>query len=1098
VRELISIPLYLTALLQTPYGALPHTKEEVLRLFIAATERKNADALREGFYDLHGEVLRGLAVEATVATNTAISEARSRSVVAEVEDQLRRAGQITEQPQPAVVLDLLVNHHTLMRMGGSDGVSFQHEQIQEWYASFEVEHLMREAASGNPAAQAKLRSDILDWRKWEEAVLFACERMSRADESGADAVAAAILGALAIDPMLAAEMIFRSSDTVWGRVGSAVQDFVRRWHAPATVDRALRFMMDSGRPGFLDQVWPLIAHEDSQVQLSAMRNTKRFRTSLLGKDAPSRIATLPPNNRKNILHDLVIGGGIDGIDLAAAIAIDDPDSEVKALVVDALAFRDANLHLVEVLRSADEETFDLVVSRDVIGEVSDGHVNAQLNAARERRREAGVSSYERLRAIIHAHDDKDLSSELTAIIADMEIDKKQDAQVALIYRAPNRYSRAIADGVLQRVRAGRTLFNGADDMLAAAGFSLEDDDLVGIALAATRQHDERAEAAASVLGPQAVGRMIDALFEVAKRVRDAGGGYDQISADRYHDLQNRIEHTSGASLIAAIRARAAQAGNKDMSGLAALISRHPNSEDDRGRAFDANALAAIAVLAEDWGNRMLASGGATRSQLADIADLVSHAPSVDLLPLLKRLLDEELRRYRAFRQEAEATGWRHGEALNEARTLHTLEYQRAFYAINTPETAALMREYLPDEHFGRSAATVLADHWLAANEPKDEKSRFRGHIDFSLVEEKRAARAEDPGATSLEAEAIFSVIERLIADGATDDQKKHAVALGMIAARLPHGERARTIQMLLSQASRRTRAALLQNLVLSGEIIDIELVRNGIAEVLEAARTHTWILWEGGYELKEWLRLLPFTNRTVDALAIVRGLPDRQSMPDFLEEMIDAFGAAPSTDAENVLFQLAETDPRFYANHAWLDAATRSGKASAARRIVDLAANGAFAGIDQWHMARRISVLIGEHPELRDRVYDLLKSGPIVPGSELLALAVAENPDAEGLLLLTAIDIEQKRSLISWRTLETVVTERVPVEKWKNAYNILPVPAAQLRQKLLDMTTDGSPSDAAARCLNQIDMIRDEYGAAESDPRHPDLASGRAWPIIPS
>jgi hypothetical protein len=45
--------------------------------------------------------------------------------------------------------------------------------------------------------------------------------------------------------------------------------------------------------------------------------------------------------------------------------------------------------------------------------------------------------------------------------------------------------------------------------------------------------------------------------------------------------------------------------------------------------------------------------------------LVSHAPSVRLLPLLKRLLDDNLRRYRAFREEARAAGWRHGDAINE-------------------------------------------------------------------------------------------------------------------------------------------------------------------------------------------------------------------------------------------------------------------------------------------------------------------------------------------------------------------------------------------------------------------------------------------------
>jgi hypothetical protein len=47
------------------------------------------------------------------------------------------------------------------------------------------------------------------------------------------------------------------------------------------------------------------------------------------------------------------------------------------------------------------------------------------------------------------------------------------------------------------------------------------------------------------------------------------------------------------------------------------------------------------------------------------------------------------------------------------------------------------------------------------------------------------------------------------------------------------------------------------------------------------------------------------------------------------------------------------------------------------------------------------------------------------------------------------------------------------------------------------MTTTGGADDTAARCLNFLDQIRDEYGSPENEPRHPDLASGRPWPIIP-
>lgn len=1098
VRELVTIPLYLTALLALPEDSpFPSTKEEVLRRFVAVHEggTQRAEALAEVTHGLHHRFLEDLAATATLAANTTIAEPIARKSVSETDDALVAERQITVKPQPNTVLEALVSHHVLMRLGEPAGYSFQHQQFQEWYASHFVERQML-ASIDDAASLDKLKADVLNQPAWEESILFACERLARGDPKQQEACGVVILTSFEVDPILAAEMIFRSTDTVWARIGPTIQGLVGRWHTPGRVDRALCFMISSGRPEFLDQVWPLITHENDQVHISALRAGRRFRPSLLGSDAAKRIAELLPDVRKSVLYEIASNSGMDGLDLAAAIAKDDPDPDVKAMVVDALAFRRADRHVAEVLRCADEKTFNLVASRGLVDEVADEQVKKGIEAARERQRKQGVSAYDRLRMIIYTQGDEDLSGELTAIIAEMEIDKKQDAEVGLLYEARKRDSRAIADGLLQRARAGRTLFYGADDLLASAGFSLEDDALLEIALSETGRRDDRANAAASVLGPKAVGRMVDTVLEAKKHLQDASGKYDQAAGDRYHNLLARIAHTLGPSLVAAVRARSAQAGNEEMADMAGLISHHPNGENDHGRPFDANALAEIGALVEDWGNRMLASDDATRWQLAQIARLACRAPSVSLLGLLKRLLDEELRRYRAFREEAQATGWRQGKAPNEASTLYTHEYQRAFLAINAPETAALMCEYLHDEHFGQLAALVLTAQWTAANEPSDE-GHFRSGVDFSRVDEKRAARASDSTVTSAEAEAIFGAVEPLIADEATDDQKKHAVALGVIAARLPHGQRDATIQRLISLAPRRSRAALLQNLILSGESIDIEIVKNGIVEVFDAAKTQTWILWEG-YELSEWLRLLPFTNRPGETFNIVRGLPEHRSKLDLLEGLIAVLEAAPGDDAEKVLFKFAEADPKLYANHAWRDAAIRRGTPSSARRLVDLAANGAFegTGTDHWHMAHQFVGLISEHSELRAHVYQLLKDGAKTPGLALLGQVIAETPDTDGLLLLVKIEIERQRSFISSRTIEKVVTEQVPSENWKDAYEVVSVPAVELRRNLLAMTRDGGPADAAARCLSEIDEIRDRYGTPDSEPRHPDLASGKPWPII--
>lgn len=1100
VRELVTIPLYLTALLSLPGDApFPTTKEEVLRHFVAAHEKEvsHAEALRAVAQGFQQEYLDGLAVFATRAVNTSIADNNARRSIFETAALLADNGQITIKPQPDAVLDVLVSNHVLMRAGDTPGYSFQHQQFQEWYASHSVERRIFGDVSDLKGREA-LKAEIFNLPAWEEAILFAVERLARGDAHQRVECGKAIVAAFEVDPILAAEMIFRSTEEVWVQIAATIQGLVTRWHAPGKVDRALRFMLTSGRPEFFDAVWPLITDENEQISLTALRNCRRFRPSILGKDPEKKIKALSSTARTVVLYEMASHSGMDGLDLASAIAKNDPDPDVRASVVDALAFRRADRHVAEVLQMAGDKTFDLIVRKGLVDEVDDEQVKKGFMAARKRQALEKTSDYDRLRAIVSAQGGEGRSAELTDIISTMVIDQQQDHWRHLIYEARSRYPGAVTEGLLARVRAGRALFYGADDILATSGLTLEDDALLQLALAEpTTRHDDRAEAAASVLGPEAAGRLVDALLDVELHLH-VDGKYDRAASDTHRGLEIRIAHVPGASLVAAVLARSAQANSEQIARLASRLSRHPDRETDRGRPFDEASLATIQGLVEDWGNRMLALGDSKRWQKASIATLASHAPSVTLLPILKRLLDDNLQRYRAFREEAEATGWRQSPAKDEATHPYTGEYQRAFLAIKTPDTAAMMQEYLTDEHFGALAAQVLADQWRTANESPND-NRFFGGIDFSGVEGKRAARAADPDATSVEAETIFAAIEPLIGDGSTDEQKRLAVALGIAASRLPHGQRDNTIQKIIALAPRRTRPDLLLNLVLSGEEIDIKVVADGISETFEAAKTETWILTQSeGYELKRWLRLLPFVSRPIEALAVVRGMPPAQREPRFLEEMVGALADAPPDEAEDVLFRLAEEDPRFYLNERWRATAFRFGTPSSARRIVDLTAMGAFDGktTDEWHLARELGSLIATPPDLRAHVYGLLKDGPINRGLTILAHAVAENPDEDGLLLLVRFEKELKRAFVGWKTVELVVTEHVPAEDWAGAYNVVPVPAGALRQKLFALTTDGGHTDAAARWLRQVDGHRDEHGMPEGEPRHPDLASGKPWPIM--
>lgn len=1092
MRELVTTPLYLTALLSLPDGQLfPRTKEEALRRFVEAHERQaqHAEPLRAAMYGLHAVFLSDLAFAATRAANTSITDYDARRSVAQTDELLVADGQLTIKPQPSEVLDALVSHHLLVRTGDPVRYRFHHQQFQEWYASMGVERAMLESVSDDTPLQ-KLKAEIFNVVPWEEPILFAVERMARGDAVQQKACGVAILTAFHVDPILAAEMIFRSTDAVWAQISEDILKLVQRWHIPGKRDRALRFAITSGRPEFRDLVWPLITHEDDQESLPALRAARRFRPSVLGPHVLKNILALPLKVRETVVSEIVHSSGMDGLDLAAHIAKRDPDPQLKAVVISAMAFRRADRHVADVLSTVDDETLDLIYRTHHLEEIGHQIVRDRLAAARARA-EKDFSDYERLRAAVYARDGKDHGPYLIELIATIDIKHKLDAVVGLIYEACKQNRKAVAQGLLTRLREGRDLFRGADDILAASRIVVEDDALLEMVLTSQERMDSQAEAAASILGPIGVGKLIDAKLAVHAQIKKQIN-YEKVLSDLYYGLRHRIAHAPGASLVAAVGSRAAAASNEDIRELADLLCRN-YEEGERARPFPDDTHAAIEQMCQQWGERLIAAGdNATRAQLVAVANLIGHFPSVKLLPTLQRLIDDELRRYRAFRKLAESEGWR-GEGTNEARMIYTTRYQSAFTAIRAAETTALMISYLLDENFGETAALVLKTQWILANEPHGER-RFRGNVDFSRVEELRESRDRCATSSCDEAEAIFAAIAPLVAEGASEAQKKHALKLAIQGVRLPHGERPDTIKLLLSIAPQGVRSNLVLNLVLSGEMIPFGVVQAGITDVLEDAKEQAWILHDG-WQLKAWLLLLPFTDNPAELADTVGSLPPQQREPHSLEEMIRATESIHSPEIEEALFQLAENDAAFYRDHTWLHAVRQRKTPASARRYLDLVIDGKIGAPDRWETSREIAELLNTHSDLREYVYRLLMQDTL-PNVELLARAIAEGEDPDGLLLLVELEKKLGKSLISWRIIQGAVTKHVPSEHWRGAFEVLPVAATELRQKLLAMTTDGSPHDTAARVLREIDRIRDENGAPEDEPRHPDLASGKPWPIL--
>src|SRR3546814_13971439 len=123
-----------------------------------------------------------------------------------------------------------------------------------WYASHYIEQLMLQAVS-DPTASEKLKVDVLDQRPWEEAILFAVERSARGDAIYKAACSAAIRAAFEVDPVLAGEMFFRATDTVWAPIGTEMRSHAAEWPAPGKGYRAVPFLIPFGSARFAAVLW---------------------------------------------------------------------------------------------------------------------------------------------------------------------------------------------------------------------------------------------------------------------------------------------------------------------------------------------------------------------------------------------------------------------------------------------------------------------------------------------------------------------------------------------------------------------------------------------------------------------------------------------------------------------------------------------------------------------------------------------------------------------------------------------------------------------------------------------------------------------------
>ncbi len=1100
LRELVSIPFYLTALLSGTSGtSLPQTKEEILKGFVDKHEAdpEKAEILRKELFGCHKCMLEGLAVEGIKNSTSSLLEKDARPIVVATLNKLKSDGQISGDIQPALVLDTLVNTHSLVR--GGENISFQHHQFQEWYASFKVEELMLSAASGNNECHKELKYDVLNWISWEEAVLFACERLSKNDVNGAKVVSAAILDATAIDPLLAAEMIYRSSPEIWQHIGDEILGLVKIWHAKGKIDRAVNFMITSGRSEFSEYIWPLISSANNQVYLKALRIAKQFRPKVLGENVKKRLSELPDEIRGHVVGEIGQRSGFDGMELAASIAKNDQNADVIFEIIQDLQFRRADRHVKDILSSASEEVWEIIATRSYPEELICPEQAERLTAIRNKLFEKKTDKVEIIYYLIRHQNEEDSTEErIVKIVASEDFSMKDDRSRSIIWEIYEKLPESAARALLERLNRGLEVPYKSEEILQRIE-SIDSGSLVDKVLN-NDGPEYTLKVISTVVGPDTIESVLDKLLKLNDEFKASDERAEQSKIDEYGRLRDIVLTSRESSFIPALLRKSKTSSLNQIEMMLELFSIHGKDHKYHQIVLTPETEKELLNIFKVWGELLL-SPDANRHQRAYLAKAIGRQGFSDFLPMLKEFLEQDFVEREKEQNDFKKTGRRpsNGSACNKSL------YGQAFASIGSPEAIQMMFEYLPDVRFGFEASCVLFQIWRRDN-PSGNDDRFSTWPDFSEVKSKRKYLSENPDEpldTCAFAEAIFDTINKIITSDCTDEQQKHAIAIAKVALGMPHGRKNKEVDMLLNLPQQYSlKINLLSAFAMTGEVISSEFLKGGFNELLELGKEQPWRIEENRGEVMKWLALFPFSDKPLAIFDIIASIPSSYRYPHQLRSLLNSLGKSSHEDALEVLKKLLEPYPNMIKEYEWLEAVLKLETEDSASFILELICEGKLKKsngmLDRYRLSKQLAYLIDITPLLKEKVLAKYKETPPSLEKSVLEATLIEIVDEDiflDLIYSLASNKQPYDGRLAAATEKLAIGQR-PVDDWPGAFERFSTPLTELRKKLFDIhsQSDDLVSSLAESCLIKIEKLRDENGRISSEPRHPNIDSGKPWP----
>ncbi len=1097
LKDLLSIPFFLSLFAQLPWGdddaSIPTSSAALLAAFIESEFSKPAylDAPAFGNAEALQSAMRAISRGMVAADRMQISIGDASSLIT----KHGNGGSSPSGKQAADIIDTLVDNSLMRAETNEKGrvIRFNHELFRDWFAAGDVVTAVKECTGDEQSPSMAVRQ-YGNRRQWTGAVELAVE-LSADDEALNAGLKRFILELCGVDALFAADLLSRLNDQHWNAIAPEIKTFLGAWMKEVGTGMPFLFMVRTGRPDFAEDIWRSLSVGEDFGRYGGVTDGRRFEPRILGENWRAQIAAAPDETRRAIIHDLAYYGGDKGLSMAGSAALDDPEADHFGFVLDELYYRGKEDLAAEIISAAPDDVWDRWAIDSRFSSLAALVDRDRLIAALDRL--AGQDDTDhRMRAIIAKCELTGEEPTRDAIEFGLSIDEKgRDLHSrwaeSLHQLAPEKLSQII----VARLIAGDSTPYRSERYIGS--ISPSERDAAFKRVTAPNDNPHRYRAFAKLLSADQLHTILEEFRTNSLKLDRRTGGFDKALYDRNLHLSELLGNADHDTFVRVLRGTPARS-SQDAAVLLRRLRRWSHRDEGKEKHLEPKGvgLLVLAHRVDEWCHVILDDAQAPRAWLADAALGLARLKRPQSLPLLKELLDRELKQHAAEREAFIRNPADARRGGGSAQMYYDNQFRLAFDELHSDKARDILLSYMGDPRFEMEASRGLISY--APHPTADIVEDRPLGISASVIRKRRAALVERaPSKTCHPVTA--KILDRVKAIERDEAGWKRLRELAPSAASMDCGPRLlEVIEVIENDPNPRGQVRTLEALAQAGHPIKAQWVKPGLDAAEEEYFSQEWRSDNDFYILRPWLSLLAMSDDPVELATRVAGYPKATGGWRVRDHLSSLVVDNPETELQ-AIDALSAMIPETDDGHARTEALLRNGTPGAMERLIDDALNGRTQ--TRWLYLRGGTGLLPHYVETTPgRLQALIGAIDADPDRETKLARLTEL--ASGFLspqsFQMVVGMINKAPGAGWeRLLENMLDgqciEREPISP--TSYEVRQKSVCEVRRELWWRSRDDHNANPIwVKLLARIEEIVVNHGGHPEDPRHPDIDGGVPYP----